>query len=141
MKSTLATPVLAAALLVGMSACASTRQQSMAGSPTASGQTTAPATSDAATAATGAATSPDSNSATSAGQGSSVSIATKIRSEMAAQDVSSLPDIKVDSDSTGAVVLSGTAQSQEDIDKAMSIARSTAGVTSVRNDIKVKSQG
>ena len=35
------------------------------------------------------------------------------------------------------VVLSGTAKSQEDADKAASIARDTEGVSSVQNRIKI----
>jgi hyperosmotically inducible periplasmic protein len=67
-----------------------------------------------------------------------MSIAARIRSEMAAQNIMSLPYINIETDSAGAVVLSGTAGSQGDIDKTMSIARGTTGVTSVTNDIKVK---
>ena len=36
------------------------------------------------------------------------------------------------------VYLSGTAKSQADIDKAVSIAQSTENVTSVRNDLTVR---
>jgi hyperosmotically inducible periplasmic protein len=44
----------------------------------------------------------------------------------------------VDTDANGVVWLSGTARSQEEIDKAASIARDTDRVTAVKNDIIVK---
>jgi osmotically-inducible protein OsmY len=37
------------------------------------------------------------------------------------------------------VTLSGTAKSREEAEKAVSIAKSTSGVTSVKNEIKVGS--
>jgi osmotically-inducible protein OsmY len=52
--------------------------------------------------------------------------------------MSSLAKVQVDTDSKGAVVLSGTARSQEAVDKAASIARETEGVTSVENNIQIK---
>ena len=125
MKSTFPL-LLAGVFLLPMGACATHGQQSPDSYSSAAARDQAPP-------ATG------STATTTAGQDSS--IAAKIKSEMAAQNVASLPDISVNTDSSGGVVLSGTAQSQEDIDKTMSIARSTAGVTSVTNDIKVKSQG
>jgi hyperosmotically inducible protein len=44
----------------------------------------------------------------------------------------------VDTDKDGVVVLSGTARTKEDIDKAMSIARATEGVVSVTSTVVVK---
>ena len=52
--------------------------------------------------------------------------------------MSSLARIRVDTDANGMVVLSGTARTQDAIDKAESIARGVEGVVTVRNDIKVK---
>ena len=65
-------------------------------------------------------------------------ITTKIKSKLAAEHVSSLAKIHVDTDANGMVYLSGTARSQADIDKAVSIAQSTENVTSVKNNITVK---
>lgn len=65
-------------------------------------------------------------------------IVSKIRSEMAAEHVSSLTGISVDADSSGVVSLSGSALSQDDVDKAVSIAHNTAGVTAVNNNVTVK---
>ena len=64
-------------------------------------------------------------------------ITAKVKAEFAKdKDVSAL-HIKVDTDKNGVVTLSGTAKSQAEVDKAVSIARNTKGVTSVNNDIKV----
>lgn len=65
-------------------------------------------------------------------------ITTKIKTKLAAEKLSSLATIRVDTDAKGMVVLSGTARSQDAIDKAASIARDTEGVVSVQNNIKVK---
>jgi hyperosmotically inducible periplasmic protein len=65
-------------------------------------------------------------------------ITTKIKTKLAAQKMSSLAKIRVDTDSSGMVVLSGTARSQEAIDKATSIARGVEGVVSVQNNITVR---
>ena len=142
MKSTFPL-LLAGFLLLPLGACAthgSTQASSATAQTAPSADNSAAAsgnTSNSATAAAGESTAPNTASSMAQPQ----AIVAKIKSEMAAQNVASLPDISVDTDSSGAVVLSGTAQTQEDIDKAMSIARSTAGVTSVTNDIKVKSPG
>ena len=65
-------------------------------------------------------------------------IVAKIRSEMAAEHVSSMTGISVDADSSGVVSLSGSALTQDDIDKVVSIAHNTAGVTAVNNNVTVK---
>ena len=65
-------------------------------------------------------------------------ITTKIKTKLAAEHVSSLAKVHVDTDASGMVYLSGTAKSQADIDKAVSIAQSTENVTSVKNNITVK---
>jgi len=87
------------------------------------------------------ATSPDSNGSTGQYQQGQASIPARIKAEMAAQNLASAPGIDIESDATGSVVLSGTAATQADINKAMSIARGTTGVTSVRNEIKVRPRG
>jgi hyperosmotically inducible periplasmic protein len=65
-------------------------------------------------------------------------ITTKIKAELAEEKMSSLAHIRVDTDSQGAVVLRGRVKTQEEADKAVSIARETEGVTSVKSNIKVK---
>jgi hyperosmotically inducible protein len=65
-------------------------------------------------------------------------ITTKIKAELAAEKLSSLVHISVDTDNTGKVVLSGTAASQNAVDKAVSIARAVKGVNSVQNNIQIK---
>jgi len=65
-------------------------------------------------------------------------ITTKIKAKLADEKMRSLMHIKVDTDSKGAVVLSGTVRSQEEADKAVSIAHGTEGVTSVKSNIRVK---
>ena len=65
-------------------------------------------------------------------------ITTKIKTKLAAEDPASVATIHVDTDKDGIVWMSGTAKSQQDVDKAVSIARSTEGVKSVKNDVKVQ---
>ena len=65
-------------------------------------------------------------------------ITTKIKAKLADEKMSSLAHIKVDTDRKGAVVLSGTVKTPEEADKAVSLARETEGVTSVKSTIRVK---
>ena len=65
-------------------------------------------------------------------------ITTKIKTKLAAEHITSVGRIHVDTDKDGVVWLSGHARSQEAIDKAVSIARETEGVKDVHNDIKIK---
>jgi len=65
-------------------------------------------------------------------------ITTKIKAKLAEEKMSSLAHIKVDTDNKGVVVLSGKVRTQEEADKAVSIARETEGVTSVKSKIQVK---
>ena len=65
-------------------------------------------------------------------------ITTKIKAKLAEEKMNSLVNIKVDTDSNGVVWLSGTAKTQEDADKAASIARDTEGVKSVKSRIEIK---
>ena len=76
--------------------------------------------------------------ATSTTTAQDASLAAKIKAEMAAEHLASLPHISVNSDAGGNVSLSGYALSQDDIDKTVSIARSTQGVTAVKNGLTVK---
>lgn len=64
-------------------------------------------------------------------------ITTKVKAELAAEKVASLVKINVDTDSHGAVVLTGSAANQTAVDRAVSIAKGVKGVTSVKNEIKV----
>ena len=65
-------------------------------------------------------------------------ITTKIKAKLASEHMGSLAKIHVDTDANGKVYLSGTARSQADIDKAVSIAQSTEHVVGVQNDLTVK---
>jgi len=65
-------------------------------------------------------------------------ITLKIKTKLAAEHLTSLGRIHVDTDKDGVVWLDGSARSQEAIDKAVSIARETEGVKSVHNDVTVK---
>ena len=65
-------------------------------------------------------------------------ITTKIKTKLAAEHITSVGRIHVDTDTDGVVWLSGHARSQEAIDKAVSIARDTEAVKSVHNSIKIK---
>jgi len=65
-------------------------------------------------------------------------ITTKIKSKLAAENPASMANISVDTDKDGVVWMGGTAKTQAEVDKALSIARSTDGVKSVKNDVKVQ---
>ena len=64
-------------------------------------------------------------------------ITSKIKSKLlAAEDIDSM-DIKVDTDNNGVVVLSGTAKTKAESDRAHNIAHSVDGVKKVINRIEV----
>lgn len=65
-------------------------------------------------------------------------ITTKIKSKLAAEHITSLGRIRVDTDQDGYVWLSGSAHSQEAIDRTVAIARDTDGVRGVHNALVVK---
>ncbi len=65
-------------------------------------------------------------------------ITVKIKAKLADDKMNSLRHISVDTDSAGAVTLSGTARTQADADKALAIARATEGVTTVMSTIQVR---
>ncbi len=65
-------------------------------------------------------------------------ITTKVKAEMAKEKPSTLVKVSVDTDKTGVVVLSGTAKTKADKERAESVARSVTGVTTVENNIEVK---
>ena len=64
-------------------------------------------------------------------------ITSKIKAKLAAEKLASAVHIKVDTDKKGIVTLSGKATSEEEANKAVSIARSVEGVASVENNIQV----
>jgi hyperosmotically inducible protein len=65
-------------------------------------------------------------------------ITTKIKSKLAADHITSVGRIHVDTDADGVVWLSGSAHTQDAIDHAVSVAKSTEGVKDVRNSLKVR---
>ena len=65
-------------------------------------------------------------------------ITTKVKAEFAKDKTVSATHVKVDTDSNGVVTLSGTAKSKAEADKAVTIAKNTKGVTSVKNEIVVE---
>jgi hypothetical protein len=60
------------------------------------------------------------------------------KAKLANEKMSSLVHLQVDTDSNGAVVLSGKVRTQEEADKAVAIARETEGVTSVKSNIHIE---
>ena len=65
-------------------------------------------------------------------------ITTAIKTKLAAEHITSLGRIHVDTDKDGVVWLTGSARTQEAADKAASIARDTEHVMAVHNDLKIK---
>ncbi len=65
-------------------------------------------------------------------------ITTKIKAKLAADHPGSMKHIHVDTDKDGVVWLSGTANTQTEIDQANATAHNTDGVKSVKSDIKIK---
>jgi hyperosmotically inducible protein len=65
-------------------------------------------------------------------------ITTKVKAELAKEKPSTLAKVSVNTDNAGVVVLSGSAKTQADKDKAEAAARSVSGVTKVENRIEVK---
>jgi len=65
-------------------------------------------------------------------------ITTKIKTRLAAEHITSLGRIHVDTDKNGVVWLKGTARTQEAADKAVAIARATERVTEVHSEITIK---
>ncbi|HET7097313.1 MAG TPA: BON domain-containing protein [Casimicrobiaceae bacterium] len=65
-------------------------------------------------------------------------ITTKIKSKLASENPKTLARISVDTDQNGVVLMKGTVEKQADADKAITIARNTEGVKSVKSEIKVK---
>lgn len=64
-------------------------------------------------------------------------ITTKVKAKLAAEKLSSLAKIKVETDAASVVFLSGKVKTQEEADKAVSIATAVDGVKSVSSTIQV----
>ena len=64
-------------------------------------------------------------------------ITAAVKTKLAADHLSSLTRIKVDTDRDGTVWLSGTTETQEAADRAVDIARNTDGVAQVKSNIVV----
>jgi hyperosmotically inducible protein len=65
-------------------------------------------------------------------------ITTKVKAEMAKEKPSTLVKVSVDTDKSGVVVLSGSAKTQADKDRAETLARGVKGVSTVENNIEIK---
>jgi hyperosmotically inducible protein len=65
-------------------------------------------------------------------------ITTKVKTKLAAKHMSTLTNIKVDTDADGAVWQSGRAPTKDAVDLATMIAKTTEGVTTVHNDVVVE---
>ena len=65
-------------------------------------------------------------------------ITTKIKAQLAEDHLGSMKHVTVDTDSDGGVWMTGTANSQEEVNRAVEIARNTEGVKSVHSDLKVQ---
>src|SRR5690242_19804648 len=64
-------------------------------------------------------------------------ITAQIKTKLAAEHPGSAKHIRVDTDANGIVWLSGTTNSKAEVHRAVEIARTTDGVTSVNNKLKV----
>ena len=65
-------------------------------------------------------------------------ITTKIKTKLAADHITSLGRIRVDTDTDGVVYLSGSAHTKQAVNRAVEIARDTAGVKGVHSALVVK---
>ena len=64
-------------------------------------------------------------------------ITTKVKAEFAKDKLVSMTALKVETDSNGMVEISGTAKSKAEAEKALNLAKSVKGVTSVKNKIVI----
>ena len=65
-------------------------------------------------------------------------ITTKVKSKLAADHITSLGKIRVDTDADGVVWLSGSAHSKDAVERAVDIARHTDGVRGVHSALVVQ---
>ena len=70
---------------------------------------------------------------------SSAAITVQVQGELAMDPHVVAKDIRVETDSNGVVLLTGTAKTQQELDRAALIARSVRGVVSVDNRIQLSS--
>jgi hyperosmotically inducible protein len=65
-------------------------------------------------------------------------ITTKIKAKLASEHLGSLKHIQIDTDQNGVVWMTGTANTQQEIDQAVAIAKNTEGVKTVKANLKVQ---
>jgi hyperosmotically inducible protein len=65
-------------------------------------------------------------------------VTTKIKTKLAAEHLGSLKHISVDTDQNGVVWMKGTVNNEAEANQAVTIARNTEGVTSVKSSLKVQ---
>jgi hyperosmotically inducible periplasmic protein len=65
-------------------------------------------------------------------------ITTKIKTKLAAEHLGTAKHISVDTDKDGVVWMTGTANTQEEVNRAVAIARDTEGVKSVNSKLTVQ---
>jgi len=65
-------------------------------------------------------------------------ITTKIKTKLAADHPGTMKHISVDTDRDGVVWMTGTANSQDEVNQAVAIAKNTEGVKMVKSDLKVQ---
>lgn len=65
-------------------------------------------------------------------------ITAKIKTQLAAEKLSSLTKLNVDTDASGIIWISGSVANKAESDKAISIARGTKGVNEVKSDIRIE---
>ena len=65
-------------------------------------------------------------------------ITTKIKTKLAAEHPGSMKHVSVDTDMNGVVWMTGTANTQGEVDQAVAIARATEGVKSVNSKLTVQ---
>lgn len=64
-------------------------------------------------------------------------ITAKVKTKLASEHLSSLAKIHVETDADGIVWLTGTAPTHDAVERAVTLARATEGVVSVKSDIHV----
>jgi len=65
-------------------------------------------------------------------------VTTKIKTKLAAEHLGSLKHISVDTDQNGVVWMTGTVNNEAEANQAITIARNTEGVRSVKSSLKVQ---
>jgi hyperosmotically inducible protein len=65
-------------------------------------------------------------------------ITTKVKTKLASEHLGSIANVRVDTDKDGVVFLSGTVRSQEEANRAITLARETEGVKAVNSKLTVQ---